>query len=112
MVGHLDVDSDAPQEERVAVMHLSRSELEVRQAQRRRLRWHPGAAHVLGRRVLQQPVDDASAVEAGDDRHPAGHGRRFEPADILAAHMASGKLTRAHAGERASARRPRAVVVS
>jgi hypothetical protein len=52
-------------------------------AQRRRLGWHVGSADMLGRRSRQQPVDDAGAVEPGDDLGPARHGGGLEPAYLL-----------------------------
>ena len=42
-----------------------------------------GSADVLGRGVVEQAVDDGGAVEAGDDRGPAGDGGRLESADLL-----------------------------
>ena len=38
---------------------------------------------MFGWGVYGQAVDDRGAVEADDDRHPAGDGGRLEPADLL-----------------------------
>lgn len=41
------------------------------------------SADVLGRGARQNLIERAGAVEADDDRHPAGHGGRLESADLL-----------------------------
>ena len=38
---------------------------------------------VLGRRVLEDLVDHAGAVEAGDHGHPPAHRRRLEPLGLM-----------------------------
>jgi len=55
----------------------------MRQAQRGRLGRHRGPTHVSRRRIVQDGVDDAGAVEADHDRQPSGHGGRLEPAGLL-----------------------------
>lgn len=58
-------------------------ELQVPQAEGRRLGRHGGSADVVGWRVLQDRVDDADPIEADHDRQPAGHRRGLVPADVL-----------------------------
>jgi hypothetical protein len=48
-----------------------RFELQMAESQGRRLGWHRGPADVVGRRMLQELVDDADAVEADHDRQEA-----------------------------------------
>jgi len=60
-----------------------RLELQVSEAERRGLRRHVGEAHVLGRGVGDDLVDDARAVDTGDDGHPPADGGGFEPSHLL-----------------------------
>ena len=55
----------------------------MRQAQGRGLRGDARSAEVFGRGMLQHPVDDARAVEAGHHRRPPRHRRRLEPSGLL-----------------------------
>jgi hypothetical protein len=48
-------------------------ELQVREAERRRLRRHSGPPDTLGGRVLQHAVDHAGPAEPRDHREPPGH---------------------------------------
>jgi len=57
--------------------------LQVGESQGRRFGGHRGAAHVLSGRMLQHAVQDASPVEPGCDREPAGYRGGPEPADFL-----------------------------
>lgn len=41
------------------------------------------SADILGRRVLEDLIDDTDAVEAGQDREPPGDGGGLVPADLL-----------------------------
>jgi hypothetical protein len=58
-------------------------ELQVSQPEGRRIGWHVGSADMLGRGAHEDLVDCAGAVEARDDRHPAGYGGGLEPAYLL-----------------------------
>ena len=53
---------------RVACGGQHRLELQMRQPQGGRLRRHAWPAHVLSRGIFKHPVDDAGAVEPGNDR--------------------------------------------
>ncbi len=58
-------------------------ELQVRQPEGGRLRWHGRAAYVVGGRVLQDVLDDTGPIEPGDDRQPTGDRGRLVPPDVL-----------------------------
>jgi hypothetical protein len=58
-------------------------ELQAGEPEGRRLGGHGGATDVLGGRVLQHAVDDASPVEPGRDREAPRDGGGLEPADLL-----------------------------
>ena len=51
-----------------------RFELQMAEPECGGLCWHGQSSHVLGWGVLEDRIDDACPVEAGDDRHPPGHG--------------------------------------
>jgi hypothetical protein len=58
-------------------------ELQVPEAEGGRVGRHRSPAHVVGRRVRQELVDDAHPVEADHDRQPPGDGRLLVTADLL-----------------------------
>lgn len=58
-------------------------ELQMTEAERRRLCGHRGRADVVGRRVRQDLVDHADPVEANHDRQPARDRRGLVAAHVL-----------------------------
>src|SRR5215469_14128216 len=58
-------------------------ELQVSEPQGGRFRWDRRAADMLGGWMLQEAVDDASAVEPGRDREAPRDSGGLEPADLL-----------------------------
>lgn len=60
-----------------------RLELQMRQPEGWGLRRHSRPTDVLGRRMLEDAVDDACAVEAGHHGQPTRHGRGLEQAHVL-----------------------------
>jgi hypothetical protein len=58
-------------------------ELQVREAESGRLRWHSWALDVLGGGVVQDAIDHGGLVEPRDDREPARDRGRLEVTDLL-----------------------------